>query len=251
MLERAASRRAGTFREGPGPVFDSGVVTGNPVRDSKSPGDFDIDVSGADRLWLLVTDEGSYDPSRVFAVLGRANFSGRHGDVSLVDLSAEVRSWTDRPTVEVDAESVAVTPPVEFEIDLAGKGLESFQGSVAVSQESRRSDINPRVRFFVFTEEPDRRRLVAPTNDPPLEGPAAADDPGTLVANLYLHGMARKATPDELRAAKAILSAGDSPADVDPRSVEDLPVGCVHVSGFPIHQVRVKWPTKHDRPSKT
>ena len=222
MLERAASRRVGTFREGPRPVFDSGVVTGNPARDSQSHGDFDIDVSGADRLWLLVTNEGSYDPSRVFAVLGRANFTGRNGDVRLVDLSAEVRSWTDRPTVNVDADSVAVTPPVEFEIDLAGKGLERFRSFVGVSQESRRSDINPRVRFFVFTEEPDRRRLVAPTNDPPLESPAAADDPSTLVANLYLHGMAREATADELRAAKAMLAVGDSPADVDPRSVEDL-----------------------------
>ena len=63
----------------------------------------------------------------------------------------------------------AIEIPSEHVIDLAGQGFTRFKAETGVDRKSVGSEINPRLRYFLFAEKPDRRQLVKVTGEPPLE----------------------------------------------------------------------------------
>src|SRR6266545_4701880 len=75
----------------------------------------------------------------------------------------------------------ALVMPLNSTLVVDNAGATRFQAAVGVDVSSFASDINPRVRFFVFGEEPDRRQLVKVTGEPPVE---SSGEPFT-VARLF------------------------------------------------------------------
>lgn len=172
LIRRGAERMLGKSRQAPLNLFDSGVVSTSPVS-------VDIDISGAQKLWLLIEDADSYDPARTVA--GWAGLDRGNG-------SLKFKGQESRPAL--------VSPvPSQTVIDVAGQTR--FRATVGVDESSLRSDISPRVRFFIFREAPDRERLVR------VEGgtPVPRDSRPLDLGRVYRHALARDPSPAERRIA--------------------------------------------------
>ena len=82
-----------------------------------------------------------------------------------------------------------------------------FRATAGVDQQSLPNDINPHVRFFVFTQQPDHHQLVRVEGAPPvpvLPEPAGGD---MLITQLYRYALARDPQPAERRVAKEFLKS--------------------------------------------
>lgn len=213
-LERGAGALLGKLPPAPENRFDSKLLRGGSVP-------VDVDISGAKELWLVVEDVDSYDRSRVIAGWVNAELTGPNGATSLGELSPR------EPVVQREFEmkegkglGITASLPARLSWDLSGKGFTRFRATAAVDEASRKSDIGPAVRFFVFTEKPESERLVRIEGEPPSRLPAMQWTADRLVERLYRHLLARKPTPVESREASAILTGGASGVNAD--GVEDL-----------------------------
>ena len=108
-------------------------------------------------------------------------------------------------------DALVVRVPTTLTYNLAGKGYTRFKATVAVDKSSVRDDIGPRVRFFVFSEEPDPDQLVRVKADTPVAPPVYPRDRNSLIASLYRYSMARDATPAEVRDASEFLGHHATP----------------------------------------
>ena len=201
LLYRGAARMLGELRPAPANLFDSGLVT-------SSKAEVDIDITGVRRLWLLLTDTDSYNPSLIVAGWANAELVGPAGATRLSQL-ATGGSVEHRP-IQIKSETFAdtlVTPvPSRLVYDIAGKGYTRFRATVGVDKSSVRDDIGPRVRFFVFSEEPDPDQLVRVKPETPLPAPNFPHGADGLIALLYRSALSRDPDPGELRTARAFLS---------------------------------------------
>jgi hypothetical protein len=182
-------------------LFDSGVVTSNKAV-------VDIDITGVRRLWLLLTDTDSYNPSLIVAGWANAELIGPSGVTKLADCVAG-GSFEHR-IIQIKDETYAdtlVTPvPSRLACDIAGKGYTRFRATVGVDKSSVRDDIGPRVRFFIFSEEPDPDQLVRVKAETPVPAPAFPRDTEGLITLLYRSALSRDPDAGELRAARAFLN---------------------------------------------
>lgn len=190
LVEQGARRMMGQLQPAPQNVFDSGVVSGAGVP-------VDIDISGAKRLWLLLEDADSYDRNRVVAGWAAAELAGPHGTAMLKDLPAspapQKRLLRFKGKRYEDGLGVPLSSQVVY--DIAGRGFSRLRAVVGVDESSVQNDISPRVRFFVFTEQPDRNRLINVTGEPPVPAPPEKLAPENLVERVYGHALGR--VPDE------------------------------------------------------
>jgi hypothetical protein len=100
-----------------------------------------------------------------------------------------------------------VTPvPGRLVCDIANKGYTRFRATVGVDRNSVRDDIGPRVRFFVFSEEPDPDQLVRVNAETPFPTPAFPHNADGLITLLYRSALSRDPDPGELRGARGFLS---------------------------------------------
>lgn len=173
LLHRGAQRMLGELRPSPAPLFDSGVIGAG----TKTLIPADIAIEGRTRLWLVVQDVDSYDPARTKAFWYETNLPGQK-----TPLAAPVGG-----TQTIGIQS----------------GMKRFRAKVGIDKESRASDINPRIRFFVFGEEPDPKQYLAVKGDPPVERASMTKDAAELIARVYHHAYGRSPSRRELEAARA------------------------------------------------
>ncbi|MGH9338110.1 MAG: DUF1549 domain-containing protein [Acidobacteriota bacterium] len=233
LIQRGAKRLLNELRPPPANLFDSGAIRSGATS-------VDIDISGAKELWLLIEDAGSYDPTRVVAGWAEAELSGPQGKTRLAALHSSshfrlqnLRIAEKRPaqgqaevreTIHHDYAQSIVTPlPSTLVYNIADQGYTRLRARVGVDESSSRSDINPRVRFFIFSEEPDRRQLIQVAGDPPVpftppENPAA----GQLILRIFRHALGREPVPAEAEAARAFLKKPGAPDEISPEGLEDL-----------------------------
>ena len=219
MLRRGARRLLGQLPAAPVPLYDSKTLR-------KGSKELDIDLTGVKKLWLLVTDVDSYDPSRTVGGWADVELTGTHGATGSSGAGAKKLSELTtlskvqaKPMTSLAAEfKEAVSPGVPSTLiyDIDGLGFTRMRGHVAVDDNSVRSDINPSVRFFVFSAEPDRQQLMAVSGNPPLP---RASNPNTLIDDLYLQALCRKPSTDEARIARQLLGSG---AKASATGLEDL-----------------------------
>lgn len=171
LLHRGAQRMLGELKPAPAPLFDSGQITPG----TKELIAADVDVAGRKKLWLVVQDVDSYDPARTEALWTETNLPGR-------------------PRIASGASSTNV-------VDVAG--LDRFRAKVGLADASKASDINPRVRFFVFGEEPDSKQYLAVQGAPPVAMPPVLREADALIDRVYRHALARPPSAAERRAARA------------------------------------------------
>ena len=201
MLYRGAARMLGELRPAPANLFDSGVVTSNKAV-------VDIDITGVRRLWLLLTDTDSYNPNLIVAGWANAELIGPSGATKLPEFATGGGFERRMLQIKNDNFDDAMVSPVPSRLvcDIAGKGYTRFHATVGVDKSSVRDDIGPRVRFFVFSEEPDPDQLVRVKPETPVPAPDFPHNTEGLIKLLYRSALSRDPDPGELRAARGFLS---------------------------------------------
>ncbi|HBY62105.1 MAG TPA: hypothetical protein DEH78_19975, partial [Solibacterales bacterium] len=173
-LERAALSLLGQLPPPPANKFDSKLLRSGGV-------EIDIDITGERELHLLIEDIDSYDPDRVVAGWAKAELIGPGGSTPIDGL-------------------MPVKVPFARAIDIAGKGYTRFRARAVIDDASRKSDISPALRFFVFTAKPDPERLVRLESEPPK--PSGTGD---LAGHLYRYLLARAPTLAERKLAEPLV----------------------------------------------
>jgi hypothetical protein len=185
-VRNGAERLLGRRTEAPRALFDSGVVTG------KDPEPEEVDLRGAQELWLLIVDSDSYDPTRVIATWEGTELVGPDGSVPLSSLT-----------------KASLSGPIPYEqvVDTRGKGFTKLRAKVAIAEDAKSSDINPRARFFVFREKPNRNRLVEPSGQSPvgIEVSRLPTEPAAAIDSLYARALGRTPSDEERSIAMDLL----------------------------------------------
>ena len=224
-LSRGARRMLGELPPEPVSLFNRAVAG----RSSASV-HFDVDVSKASTLWLVVQEDGSNVPEVIQPAWAQARLEGLQGVTLLSSLTprdaAGIRSGpgpivlsspppVTSPLPAPPDDGVRVSNPSVLVYDIAGKGFERFRGAVGI--ENPRSEIgstlNPQIRFFVFDAAPNMDRLT-----PPLPGaPLPPNPPVTTIAEaidrVFWHALGRAPSAAERRAAESALLVRRSPGD--------------------------------------
>nr|MDQ2901186.1 DUF1549 domain-containing protein [Acidobacteriota bacterium] len=201
MLRRGSRRLLGQLPPAPAPLYDSKTLR-------KGNRDLDVDLTGVKKLWLLLTDVDSYDPSRTVAGWADVELAGSKGTKKLGELTT-LSKVQAKPLTSLEAhfdQSIAPAVPSTLIYDIDGLGFTRMHGRVAVDDSSVKSDINPAVRFFVFSAEPDRRQLVAVTGGPPLRALPPTSDPNKLIDELFMRALCRKPRAEEAQLARRELA---------------------------------------------
>jgi len=217
-LRRGSLRLLGQLPPAPANLFDSGVLRHGTVS-------FDIDISGAKRLWLLTQDAGSYDPSRTVAGWSDVELSGPKGIKKLAELAT--LSKFDEQVITSDKASVgeSVTVPLNTKLvfPIEGLGFTRIRGRVAIDDRSSASDIGGTVRFFVFSAEPDPERLMKVDGHAPVPMPSPVENVNEAIQRLYLNLLGRAPSPDESQIAKQFFTSDKSAKPhLEPAAMEDF-----------------------------
>ncbi|HEU0005648.1 MAG TPA: DUF1549 domain-containing protein [Terriglobia bacterium] len=215
LLHRGAKRMLKELTPPPLNRFDSGAVAKGKV-------DFDIDISGARQLWLLTEDAGSYDRTLVVAGWADARLIGPAGEQPLADLVKETGAKPLRIGGELFSKSLVTPVSSNTVINLGGKGFTTFRGSVGVDESCLRSDVNPRVRFFVFAEKPDPRRLVKVGGAEPVPFETRKFAPDALILDVYQRLLSRNPTSGEHAVARSFLTGSEQGKKISSDGLEDL-----------------------------
>ncbi|MBI4909334.1 MAG: PSD1 domain-containing protein [Acidobacteria bacterium] len=165
-------------------LFDSGLVRRNAVK-------VDMPLQGAKKLWFLVENIDSYDPSRVVPMWRDAVLLKNGVETKLQDLLKNV-----------DLERLKL--PARFTVELDGS-FDRLRGAADVAKVSKESDIGPAIRFFIFDREPDKRRLVRSDPRTPVVRPAGEWTPQSLVTRVYRHALQREPSEAERLVAAEVL----------------------------------------------
>jgi hypothetical protein len=216
-LHRGSLRLLGELPPAPENLFDSGVVKHGSVS-------FDVDITGAKKIWLLTQDAGSYDPSRTVAGWSGVEFVGPKGVTTLADVPT-ISKFTEEPiTAEKESLGKSVSVPLNarllFPID--GLGFIRMRGRVAIDDRSRPSDIGGAVRFFIFTAEPDMERLVRVDGRPPVVAEPPLQSVDQAIDRIYLSLCARRPSAEERRVAQQFFATGDAEPQLEPAGLQDF-----------------------------
>ncbi len=193
FLARASKKMIGELPPAPANLFDSGRVVANHVT-------VDIDITGVKELHLLASDVDSYSPERVQPVWAEARLVGPAGSKRLGDLT---------PVEMKDAKfsgGLRTKLPSEHVLNIDGQGYTRFQAVVGVEASSIQSDINPKIRFFVFDRKPDMEQLVQAGVETPVALPSGPFTADTLTTRIYRQALSREPTPVERKLAGELLA---------------------------------------------
>jgi hypothetical protein len=211
-LRRGALRLLGQLPAAPENLFDSGELRAGTV-------DFDIDISGANKLWLLEQDQGSYDPARTQAGWIQVELSGPSGTKALTELAPATLAREPLTADGLPAGKAAVMPPGgRIVIPLDGIGYTRMRGRVAVDDRSRADDIEGAVRFFIFAAEPDPERMVRVIGAPPISPPTPLASVNDAIQRFYLQLLARKPNSREVGLVSNYFADGK----LAPAALEDF-----------------------------
>jgi hypothetical protein len=206
-LARAARRMLGELPAEPLSLYNR-TVAGRYA--SAVP--FDIDVSKARALWLVVHDYGSNAPDLVQPVWSQAELVDATGSATpLASLTPGegpgIRGGLEPASSGGAPRGVRVRNPSVIVYDISGRGFTRFRGALALENPVSEigSTLNPQLRFFVFDAPPNMERLVPPAPEPPLPRPPAIATAAPLIDRLFRHALGRSPSADERRIAEEAL----------------------------------------------
>lgn len=243
-LLRGAQAMLGQTAPAPQPLFDASYS-------GRAPVSFDVDVSKASKLWLLVLDTGSYAPDKMETIWGKAGFDGPNGRTELADLkpldAADIRlgsanvaplpipvvapaapgSTNSAPapapvSFALDGDGVRVKTPARLVYDISGKGFRRFYGLGGVENKVITSELNPHIRFMIFDQEPDTERLDPVMPDMPVAGPPAFRSSSEVVDRVFRYALGRAPSPAERDAAQSALFDSAHPGRISAEGLADL-----------------------------
>ena len=217
-LMRGARRMTGQLADDPLSLFNASVG-GRNIQARM----FDAEVSGASKLWLIISDTGSNAPERVLPALVKAEFVGPDGTVPLTSLTPVDASGLRLPRGP-DADRLPVKNSSRLVYDISGRGFTHFRGSVDVDNARAEvgSTLNPQLRFFIFGAEPNMNRLLPPYPGMPLPGPAPVSSPRELVDHVFWSALGRAPSPAERQLSEAAIANPAAPGQVAADAVADF-----------------------------
>ncbi len=223
-LSRGARRMLGELPAEPRSLYNRTVAGRNATSSA-----FEIDVSAASKIWLIVQEAGSNAPEALAPVWAQAEFVGASGATPLSALTPLDASGLRTATgpVRVAASNgtgVRVKNPSVLAYDIAGRGFTRFRGFIGIEnpQSEIGSTLNPQIRFFVFDAEPNMERLVPPAPGPPLPPGPTLIEPGPLVDRVFWHLLGRAPSVAERTAAETALHDPARGARPSPQGLADL-----------------------------
>ncbi len=180
---------------------------------------FEVDISHARKLWLLVSDTGSYSPEKVEAIWANAELVGKDKVTPLSSLKPLDDSGLRAST---NGSGVRVKTPSRLIYDISGQGYTILRGLVGIENFDAGSDINPSLSFFVFDTEPNMERLTAVLPDTPVPCEKLEKSPAKLVDRLFWYAFDRAPTVAEKRIALAALTDAKNQKHTSPDGLADL-----------------------------
>jgi len=173
---------------------------------------FEVDVSNATRLWLVVQENGSNAPELIQPAWAQAEFTGPSATTALSSLTpiegSGIRSGSGPIRVpSSNGEGVRVKNPSVLVYDIAGRGFKTLRGFIGIEnpQSEIGSTLNPQIRFFVFDRAPNMERLLPPAAGRPLPPPPQLTTVTAVVDRVFRHALGRLPTAEERRVAEATL----------------------------------------------
>lgn len=192
LIHRGVMRLMGELPPAPESLFDSlNMRQGEAL--------LDVPVKGLRQIWLLTEDAGTYDPDKAL--------------VGWQDLSLESPKGTT--SLAAGKLPAKIGSRLVFDVE---PGSERLKGKVWIANESKASDINASVRFFVFGAEPDRNQLLKLAGDRPVPAPGRLGNVEQTVARLFLQVLSRDPSAAELAQARKLFPSGQLVRE----GVEDL-----------------------------
>ena len=206
-LSRAARRMLGELPAEPLSLYNRTVAG----RDATSSA-FEVDVSGASKLWLVVQENGSNIPEVIEPAWAHAEFVGSSGVTPLSSLKpvddGGLRQGSGPIRVTGSkGEGVRVKNPSVLVYDVAGRGFTTFRGVIGIEnpQSEIGSTLNPQIRFFVFDKAPDMERLLPPAPGTPLPPPPEMHTASEIVDRVFRHALGRPPSDAERQLAENAL----------------------------------------------
>ncbi len=222
-LTRGAKNMLGELPPEPVSLLDHTMTSRNA-----DPQSFDIDISRARKLWLLVEDVGSYSPEKVEAVWAQVELVGSGGAVTPLGSLQPADAGGIRPgdgPVEIGGVSgsgIRVKTPSQVVYDLGGKRFKRLRGTMALENRVITSELNPRIRFFVFGEEPNMDRLTPVEPETPVPAPPALSSIPKVVNRVFWQALGRAPSEEELGLAKSALEDPQRPGKPSAEGLADL-----------------------------
>jgi hypothetical protein len=208
-LLRGARHMTGQLPAAPVSLFDYRLAG------KKTPGPFDIDITGATHLYLVVQDTGSYSPEKVEAIWNDATLVSASGEKALKELTP-----LDNSGMREGGSGVRAKTPSQLVYDISGKGFTRLRGTVEIENKEITSDLNPQLRFLVFKDRPDPERLTPVTGEAPLAAAPIVRTPSEAVDRVFGYALGRPPSAGERSAAIAAIS--DSAGKISPEGLADL-----------------------------
>ena len=215
-LSRGARRILGELPPEPLSLYNR-TVAGRTATSSR----FEVDVSNATRLWLVVQENGSNVPEVIEPAWAQAELVGAAGVTPLSALKpvddGGLRSGSGPIRVSPSTgEGVRVKNPSVLVYDIAGRGFKTLRGVIGIENPPAEigSTLNPQIRFFVFDKAPNMERLLPPASGTPLPPPPELLGTPEVVDRVFRHALGRLPTDTERHTAEGALrdpAGGDRP----------------------------------------
>jgi len=212
------------------PINSRGARAATPPQSRTAPAQFDVDIAGASRVWLIVQNANSTAVDKAEAAWARAEFVAANGtatpmtDLAPLDESA-LRAGSS-PVVFDDAtfaSGVRVKTPSQLVYDIAGRGFTRLRGVVGLENVSNLAQGETILgRFLIFGTQPDMDRLVPPTLGTPLPPGPRLTTPAHVVDRVYWYALGRAPSADERAIALEALSDSARPGRMSAEGLADL-----------------------------
>jgi mono/diheme cytochrome c family protein len=190
---------------------------------------FDVDVSKARRLWLIVQDANSTALDKAEAVWADAQLVAADGSVTALNALQPVEQAALRNApgpINLDGTElpgVRVRMPSVLVYDISNRGFTRFSGKAGLEHLENLSLGETLLgRFAIFETEPNMDRLIPPAPETPLPPPPAIATRREAVDWVFGYALGRPPSADERSVAEAALSDPNRPGRVSIEALADL-----------------------------
>jgi hypothetical protein len=195
-----------------------------------APIPFDVDISKANKLYLIVQDSLSTAPDKAAPLWVQPELVGPDGVTPLSALKP-----LDRSGLREDASAITITGVAEKDVpalrvkllsvvvyDIAGKGFTHFKAAPGHEALPLSQGESVQARFFVFDQQPSMDRLIPPNPETPLPAGPTLKTVAETVDRVYWYALGRAPTAGERRVAQAALRDPRRPSTVSADGLADL-----------------------------
>jgi hypothetical protein len=233
-LLRGARRLTGELPPPPSGIFVApingrGDRLGSPNPRPRVTTEFDVDVSKATRLWLIVQDANSTAIDKAEAVWADAQFVTADGTAtSLESLQPrdQVPVRAAQGPIDLDGieyRGVRVKMPSTLVYDISNRGFIRFTGKAGMEHLENLSLGETLLgRFAIFDVEPDMDRLIPPAPGTPLPPPATIKTVREAADWVFGYALGRPPSPDERTAVESALRDPGRPGRVSAEALADV-----------------------------